>query len=91
MAPRSRCASWPLKHITVPHSVHITFTTTCQLTLCSFAQGEPGPKHPEAAGRAVGAGVLAYWRNRASSPRDMTAEAAHQMRLACDEVLKETF
>ena len=54
-------------------------------------QGEPGPKHPEAAGRAVGAAVLAYWRNRASSPRDMTAEAAHQMRRACDEVLKETY
>ena len=73
----SRCQ--PASTGRVPNCVHAS------------PQGDPGPKHPEAAGRAIGAAVLAYWRNRASSPRDMTAEAAHQMRRACDEVLKETF
>jgi len=53
--------------------------------------GRAGDKHPEAHGRAVGAATLSYFRNRASSPRDMSAAAAAAMRAACDAVLRETY
>jgi hypothetical protein len=62
--------------------------TSC-LTWCE--QGHGGPKHETAHGRAVGAATLSYFRNRASSPRDMSAAAASEMRKACDAVLQDTY
>lgn len=53
--------------------------------------GHGGPKHADAHGRAVGAATLSYFRNRASSPRDMSAAAAAEMRRACDAVLQDTY
>lgn len=54
-------------------------------------QGHGGPKHEPAHGRAIGAATLSYFRNRASSPRDMSAAAAAEMRRACDAVLADIY
>jgi hypothetical protein len=50
-----------------------------------------GPKAdaPEAA--AIGAASLAFFRNRASAPRDMSALAAERFRAACDAVLMDIY
>ncbi|GBG00177.1 glutathione S-transferase [Raphidocelis subcapitata] len=53
--------------------------------------GNMGPKAdaPEAA--AIGAAALAFFRNRASAPRDMSATAAERFRAACDAVLMDIY
>jgi len=45
----------------------------------------------ELEGAAVSAVALAYFRNRASAPRDMSARAAEQLRAACDHLLTRVF
>jgi len=53
--------------------------------------GSMGPKadHPEAA--AIGAAAIAFFRNRASAPRDMSASAAERFRSACDLLLMDIY
>lgn len=53
--------------------------------------GEPGPKNQDAEGRAVEAASLAYFRNRASAPRDLSANACQQLRNACLAVLQDAY
>ncbi|KAL3147580.1 glutathione s-transferase [Trebouxia sp. C0009 RCD-2024] len=53
--------------------------------------GEPGPKNPDAEARAVEAASLAYFRNRASAPRDLSANACQQLRDACLAVLQDAY
>lgn len=53
--------------------------------------GEPGPKAEDDEAAAVGAAALAFFRNRASAPRDMSAAATVQFRAACDAVLAHVY
>jgi hypothetical protein len=60
--------------------------------LCSMLlTGEPGPKAEDDEAAAVGAAALAFFRNRASAPRDMSAAATVQFRAACDAVLAHVY
>lgn len=60
--------------------------------LCDYLlTGSAGPRHPDREAAAIGAASLAFFHNRASSPRDMTAAAATEMRAACMEVLKDMY
>lgn len=40
---------------------------------------------------AVGAAAIAFLRSRVSSPRDMSAAAADQLRAACDTMLSNMY
>lgn len=68
-----------------------------QLPACSFkhtcmhVQGAPGPRHADREAAAIGAATLTFFRNRASSPRDMSAAAAEQLRTACMDVLVDMY
>eukprot|EP00879_Flechtneria_rotunda_P017240 GHRR01018061.1.p1 GENE.GHRR01018061.1~~GHRR01018061.1.p1 ORF type:complete len:536 (+),score=226.49 GHRR01018061.1:832-2439(+) len=53
--------------------------------------GKAGPKAEEREAAAVGAAGLAFFRNRASAPRDMSAAATVQFRAACDAVLADMY
>lgn len=53
--------------------------------------GKPGPKNEDAEGRAVEAASMAYFRNRASAPRDLSANACPQLRDACLAVLQDAY
>jgi hypothetical protein len=53
--------------------------------------GYVGPKHPDLEGRALGAAAMAYFRNRASAPRDLSGAACNELRAACDAILRETY
>lgn len=53
--------------------------------------GKPGPKNEDAEARAIGAAGLAYFRNRASAPRDLSANACHELREACLAVVKDSY
>lgn len=53
--------------------------------------GKPGPKNEDAEGRAVEAASMAYFRNRASAPRDLSANACEQLRNACLAVLQDAY
>jgi len=53
--------------------------------------GDPGPPSTVARDAAAGAAALAFVRNRVSSPRDMSADAADAFREAVDSVLKHVF
>lgn len=53
--------------------------------------GDPGPKNLDAEARAVEAASLAYFRNRASAPRDLSANACQQLRDACVAVLQDAY
>lgn len=57
--------------------------------LCCAGDAGPKPDEPEAA--AVSAAALAFFRNRASAPRDMSAAATVQFRAACDAVLAQVY
>ena len=57
----------------------------------NYPAGEPGPKNQDAEGRAVEAASLAYFRNRASAPRDLSANACQQLRDACLAVLQDAY
>ncbi|KAF5833374.1 glutathione S-transferase [Dunaliella salina] len=60
--------------------------------MCSLLlHGNPGPKAGDAYAKAVGAAALAFFRNRATSPRDMTAPEADEFRSAIDELLKDVY
>lgn len=59
----------------------------CRLLL----SGNAGPKAEDVEAAAVGAAALAFFRNRASAPRDMSAAATVVFRAACDEVLKQVY
>uniref|UniRef100_A0A7S3VL85 GST N-terminal domain-containing protein n=1 Tax=Dunaliella tertiolecta TaxID=3047 RepID=A0A7S3VL85_DUNTE len=60
--------------------------------LCSLLlHGNPGPKAGDAYAKAAGAAALAFFRNRATSPRDMTAPEADEFRSAIDELLKDVY
>lgn len=73
----------------MPYSLQL-LDSRCDVISCC-RQGHGGPKHQTAHGRAAGAATLSYFRNRASSPRDMSAAAAAEMRKACDAVLQDTY
>lgn len=47
------------------------------------------PDDAEAA--ALGAPALAFFRNRASAPRDMSGAAVEQLRAACDALLMHMY
>ncbi len=53
--------------------------------------GAPGPRHPDRAAAAIGAATMAFFHNRASSPRDMSAAAAQELRSACMEVMRDLY
>jgi hypothetical protein len=53
--------------------------------------GAPGPKPEAGSEAAVSAAAIAYLRSSVAAPRDMSAAAAEQLRIACDAVLQETF
>jgi muconolactone delta-isomerase len=53
--------------------------------------GQTGPKPEMREAAAVSTAAMAFFRNRASSPRDMTAAAAEQFRAACDHLLKDIY
>ena len=53
--------------------------------------GKPGPRNEDAEARAIGAAGLAYFRSRASAPRDLSANACHELREACLAVVKDTY
>lgn len=61
----------------------------CCAVLCCAGDAGPKPDEPEAA--AVSAACLAFFRNRASAPRDMSAAATVQFRAACDAVLAQVY
>ncbi len=62
------------------------------LRLCSLlVSGEPGPAATSAPAAAAGAAAIAFFRNRTSSPRDMSASAAEQLRAACDVLLLDVY
>lgn len=71
----------------VRNAVHLHLDRLCNMLLT----GNAGPKaeRPEAA--AIGAAALAFFRNRASAPRDMSAAATVQFRAACDAVLADIY
>ena len=50
-----------------------------------------GFKASSSSNKAVGAAVLAFLRNRVSSPRDMTAEATVAFRDGCDRLIRQVF
>jgi glutathione S-transferase len=50
-----------------------------------------GPKADQPEAAAIGAAALAFFRNRASAPRDMSAAAADRFRSACDAVLQDIY
>ena len=85
LAPQGRCRACHL-HCRTRSLVRAADSRSADA--CVHTQGSVGAKHADAQGRAIGAATLAYWRNRASSPRDMSALAASEMRAACDAVLK---
>uniref|UniRef100_A0A383VDH2 GST N-terminal domain-containing protein n=1 Tax=Tetradesmus obliquus TaxID=3088 RepID=A0A383VDH2_TETOB len=64
---------------------HLDRLTTLLLT------GSAGPRVTEPEAAAVGAAALAFFRNRASAPRDMSAAATVQFRAACDAVLADIY
>eukprot|EP00884_Botryococcus_braunii_P008653 jgi/Botrbrau1/1778/Bobra.0217s0033.1 len=53
--------------------------------------GDAGSPYPEKEGNAVGSAAVAFFRNRASSPRDLSGPACAELRNACDEVLKNMY
>ncbi|KIZ07611.1 glutathione S-transferase [Monoraphidium neglectum] len=53
--------------------------------------GNAGPKADDPEAAAIGAASLAFFRNRASAPRDMSATAAERFRAACDKVLLDIY
>ncbi|KAK9829557.1 hypothetical protein WJX72_006479 [[Myrmecia] bisecta] len=60
--------------------------------VCNYLiHGSPGPRHAAPEANAIGSAALAFFRNRASSPRDLSAAACHELREACLEVLKDMF
>ena len=71
----------------VIEAVDLQLRRVCMLLLT----GRPGPQamSPEAA--AVGSAALAFFRNRASAPRDVSAAAAEKLRAACDEALRTIY
>jgi glutathione S-transferase len=50
-----------------------------------------GPKAEDAESAAIGAAALAFFRNRVSAPRDVSAGAAERLRAACDAVLRDIY
>ena len=60
-------------------------------SVLSGCTGNPGPKNEDAEARAIGAAGLAYFRNRASAPRDLSANACRELREACLEVVKDSY
>ena len=52
-----------------------------------MAAGQPGAKHEHLEANALGSAALAFFHNRASAPRDLSAAAAEQLRAACLKVL----
>ena len=64
----------------------------CQIAKTGIlVTGMPGPRHEEAEARAIGAAGLAYFRNRASAPRDLSANACNELRDACLAVVKDSY
>lgn len=57
----------------------------------SFLVTDAHPAEPPAESAAVQVAMLAYFRNLASSPRDMTASAVEQLRMACDAVIQNSY
>lgn len=57
----------------------------------THTSGDAGPKPDEPEAAAVSAAALAFFRNRASAPRDMSAAATVQFRAACDAVLAQVY
>ena len=55
------------------------------------ATGQPGPKPEDAESRAIAAASMAYFRNRASAPRDLSANACHELREACLAVVTDSY
>jgi hypothetical protein len=66
-----------------------TLTKTRSCVVHDAGDAGPKPEEPEAA--AVSAAALAFFRNRASAPRDMSAAATVQFRAACDAVLAQVY
>jgi hypothetical protein len=58
---------------------------------CAVPSGDAGPKPDEPEAAAVSVAALAFFRNRASAPRDMSAAATVQFRAACDAVLAQVY
>lgn len=60
--------------------------------VCQYlVEGTPGPKNSDRGATSIGAAALAFFRNRISAPRDVSAAAAKELRAACDEVLKALY
>lgn len=53
--------------------------------------GDVGVPYHEKEGNAVGSAALAFFRNRASSPRDLSGAACAELRKACDVVLQNIY
>jgi hypothetical protein len=59
--------------------------------VCSFLVTDVHEAEPPVESAAVQVAMLAYFRNLGSSPRDMTAGAIYQLRLACDAVIQLSY
>ncbi len=53
--------------------------------------GSPGPCHPDPEANALASAALAFFHSRASSPRDLSAAAAQELRAGCLAVLKAMY
>lgn len=62
------------------------------LRVCScLLTKSPGSSPLSKEGVAIQVAALAYFRNLASAPRDMSAAAVTQLRQACDEVIQAAY
>jgi glutathione S-transferase len=68
-------------------AVELVLDQLCNMLLT----GDPGPKADDPEAAAVGTAALAFFRNRASAPRDMSAAATVQFRAACDALLAQLY
>jgi hypothetical protein len=71
----------------VIEAVDLQLRRVCMLLLT----GRPGPQALSREAAAVGSAALAFFRNRASAPRDVSAAAADKLRAACDEALRTIY
>lgn len=77
----------PMMSLAIAEAVDYHLLRVC----CQLLTGNPGPQAPQAEAKSMGAAALAFFRNRASSPRDMSAAGTEEFRTACDAVLADIF
>jgi hypothetical protein len=82
-------AGYPMdtKETELAHETEAALLRVCSMLLT----GSAGESPPNKEAVAIQVAALAYFRNLASAPRDMTAAAVAQMRCACDEVIKVAY